>query len=225
MIEVIPVLDIMNGLVVHAYAGRRDEYKPLKNSSVIEKPDPYLALRTFKEMGFRTVYIADLDAIMNRGENSRIINEAARLGFKVITDVGKKGLRLKDTDKIDYVIGTEYIEYPNEINSLDKRAISLDLFGNEVIFSNTRISLDNAIEHLARFEFKEILIIDLSRVGTERGVNKTIVSKLTRCIPGKIIVGGGVKNEEDVLELRDLGVIGVLVATAIHKGVIRRPLY
>lgn len=225
MIEIIPVLDIMNGLVVHAIAGRREEYKPLSESVLASTPDPSLILACLKNMNFTTVYIADLDAIMERGDNSSVINTAVALNFKVLADIGRRGLHLADSSKVIYVIGTEYVKYPGEVELLAGRAISLDMRGDEVLFSNTRRKIDDVIEEFKTVEFKKILAIDLSRVGTELGVNRDVVVKLAKNFPGKLIVGGGVRGENDVLYLKNLGVIGVLVATAIHKGAIRRPVY
>jgi len=225
LIEIIPVLDIMGGLVVHAVAGRRDEYKPLRGSVLADKPDPHLILTSLKNLGFKTVYIADLDAIMGRGDNSSVIYTATVLSFKVLADVGRRGLSLADTDRVTYVIGTEYMRYPNEIGLLIGRVVSLDMYGDEVLFSNTRRRVDEVIDYFKRVEFKKVLVIDLSRVGTGSGVNKTVISELVKYFPRKLIVGGGVREEGDVMYLRDVGVVGVLVATAIHKGVIRRPVY
>ena len=225
MIEVIPVLDIMSVFVVHAIAGRREEYKPLRRSVLSDKPDPYCILTSLKNMGFTSVYIADLDAIMERGDNSIVIQAALTLNFKVLADVGRRGLRLLDTDRIAYVIGTEYMEYPNEIDLLNGRVVSLDMYGDEVLFSNTRRRVDEVIDDFKRVEFKKLLVIDLSRVGTGSGVNKAVISELVKYFPGKLIVGGGVRGEGDVMYLRDVGVVGVLVATAIHKGVIYKPVY
>jgi len=225
LIEVIPVLDIMSGLVVHAIAGRREEYKPLRRSVLSDKPDPYCILTSLKNMGFTSVYIADLDAIMERGDNSIVIQAALTLNFKVLADVGRRGLRLLDTDKIAYVIGTEYTKYPDEIGLLTGRVISLDMYGDEVVFSNIRKKLSELFDILKTIEFKKILVIDLSRVGTETGINRVVISELAKIFPGKLIVGGGVRDENDIVYLKNLGVVGVLVATAIHKGVIYKPVY
>lgn len=223
--EVIPVLDIMNGLVVHAIAGHREKYRPIENSVISDNPYPSSILSGLKNLGFTTVYIADLDAIMKRGDNTDVINMAERLNFKVLADIGRRGLNLLDKDKVVYVIGTEYIEYPIELKLLENRAISIDMYGDHVLFSNTRVKINEVLKDLRSIEYKKVLAIDLSRVGTELGVNKSIASKLTEYFPGKVIVGGGVKNEYDILELKNLGVTGVLVATAIHRGIIRKPTY
>jgi len=225
LIEIIPVLDIMNGLVVHAVAGRREEYKPIKDSVLSDKPHPYPILSSLKSMGFTSVYIADLDAIRGRGDNSGVIRTAVALNFKVLADVGRKGLSLADTSDVTYIVGTEYVEYPGEVRLLNGRAVSLDMRGDEVMFSNTYVKVDDILEIFKVMELKKILVIDLSRIGTESGVNRVVASKLAEHFPGKLIVGGGVRSEDDVLYLKSLGVAGVLVATAIHKGVVRRPLY
>ena len=39
-VKVIPVIDIMNGLVVHAIEGKRDAYKPIENSVISSSPNP-----------------------------------------------------------------------------------------------------------------------------------------------------------------------------------------
>jgi len=182
-------------------------------------------LNGLKNIGFRTVYIADLDAIMSRGSNKHVIDIAIKMGFKVFADIGRKGLEYSDEDKLIHVIGTEYILYPNEIKSLSNRVISLDMYNDLVIFRNTRKRLDNVLTQIKKLNLKKILVIDLSRVGTELGVNKTIISKVVKYFPRKVIVGGGIRNEKDVIELKNIGVIGVLIATAIHKGIIQRPRY
>lgn len=225
MVEVIPVLDIRDGLVVHAVAGRRDEYKPFKDSVLSNVPNPYFILRRLKELGFMSVYIADLDAIMERGDNSNVIHTAVVLNFRVLADVGRKGLSLSDTSKVTYVIGTEYLEYPFEVRHISGRAISLDMRGMDVTFSNIRVNVEKVLELLRAEQLKKILVIDLTRVGTESGLNKEVISRLAEIFPGKLIVGGGVRDENDLLYLKSLGVAGVLIATAIHRGLICKPLY
>lgn len=225
MVEVIPVLDIMNGLVVRAIAGRREEYKPLESSILSRKPDPLSILNGLKNIGFRTIYIADLDAIMDREDNRYVIDLAMKMGFKIFADIGRRGLEFEDEERLVYVIGTEYMWYPHEIEILNNRVISLDMYDDLVTFRNTRKNLDDVLARIKQLNLKKILVIDLSRVGTELGVNKAIVSKVVEYFPGKVIVGGGIRSERDIIELKNMGVVGVLVATAIHKGIVQKPEY
>ncbi len=55
MINIIPVVDVMNGLVVHAIAGKRERYKPLTNSVICTSPKPRDVLEGLYSLGFREV--------------------------------------------------------------------------------------------------------------------------------------------------------------------------
>src|SRR6266498_930292 len=63
--EIIPVLDLAGGVAVHARAGERARYQPVR--SVLSPDcigDPLALLRAFRErLGAERCYLADLDAI------------------------------------------------------------------------------------------------------------------------------------------------------------------
>ncbi|MCS7095879.1 MAG: HisA/HisF-related TIM barrel protein, partial [Nitrososphaerota archaeon] len=61
--KIIPVIDVLGGLAVHAVKGERRRYRPVK-SVLCSSADPLEVAEAFKELGFREVYLADLDAIM-----------------------------------------------------------------------------------------------------------------------------------------------------------------
>ena len=63
-LKVIPVIDILNGVAVHAIRGERSNYKPLQ-SSLFKSADPVDVAGVFKTLGFRELYVADLDAIID----------------------------------------------------------------------------------------------------------------------------------------------------------------
>src|SRR5262245_36899970 len=66
--RVIPVIDLMNGVVVRGVAGRREEYRPIR-SKLVADSQPSSAARAFaEEFGFDTAYVADLDAIQFQGD-------------------------------------------------------------------------------------------------------------------------------------------------------------
>jgi phosphoribosylformimino-5-aminoimidazole carboxamide ribotide isomerase len=47
--EIIPVMDILNGIVVHAVRGEREKYKPIK-SILSASPDPVEIANAFKKI-------------------------------------------------------------------------------------------------------------------------------------------------------------------------------
>lgn len=64
--RVIPVIDVMGGVVVRAVGGRREEYKPLV-SRLTDSTDPVEVARALLDVtGSDILYVADLDAITKR---------------------------------------------------------------------------------------------------------------------------------------------------------------
>ena len=64
--DVIPVIDIKNGQVVHAQGGRRDSYRPIRTPLSPTSAPADVAAGLLRLAPFRNLYIADLDAIEGR---------------------------------------------------------------------------------------------------------------------------------------------------------------
>ena len=69
--DAIAVIDIKDGAVVRAVAGERKKYKKVSSRILAEgRAEPIEAAAAFYEkLGIRNIYIADLDAIMGKGNN------------------------------------------------------------------------------------------------------------------------------------------------------------
>ena len=67
--QAIPVIDLMGGEVVRARMGDRASYRPLE-SPLSPTSDPIAVVRGLLSVyPFRTLYVADLDAIQRNGDN------------------------------------------------------------------------------------------------------------------------------------------------------------
>ncbi len=212
--EIIPVIDIMNNIAVHGQSGNREDYKPLK-TVLCDSSNPIDIVKKYKENGAEKVYIADLNAIMKNGNNFNIIKDIDL--YKIVdAGVGNK----KD------------MEYIKNLNICDKLIIGTETLDDLTILNNKDIilSLDFKNGKLLNYELKEILervnnhipliILDISSVGTQRGINKNLIKNIIDKTNNPIYIGGGIKNETDLKDAHDLGVNGVLVATAIHRGIL-----
>ncbi|WP_252901431.1 HisA/HisF-related TIM barrel protein [Vulcanisaeta sp. JCM 14467] len=224
-IMIIPVLDIMNGVVVHAIAGEREKYRPYTDSTLCNTPDPDCFLDKFREMGFRSIYIADLDSIIGRGSNQWVINHAIGMGFTVYADVGRAGISLQDSERLRHVIGTEYLLYPDELLLIKNRVASLDMEYNNVKFANSLVNIMKIAPALTSLTPNELLIINLKFVGTMKGINKHTIELVKQYYGGKLYVGGGLGSLDEIFDLKNYGIDGILVATLLHKGVVNRPYY
>ena len=220
--ELIPVIDLMDGLVVHARAGDRDRYRPLEHSRVSASPDPAAVIEGLLALHpFRTLYIADLDAIRKQGDHKAQIF-GLRQAFpqlRLWVDAGFSGecgcRRFLAAELGDLVLGSE--------SQADLRL--LDLFGND---PRLVLSLDFQGERplgaTALFESPErwperVIAMTLARVGSGGGPDLDRLRAIRRVAPGKrLYAAGGVRGADDLHALSALGCAGALVASALHDG-------
>jgi phosphoribosylformimino-5-aminoimidazole carboxamide ribotide isomerase len=230
-LKVIPVIDVLNGIVVHAVRGKRQEYQPLQ-SILCTSVEPLEVAKTFKTLGFGELYIADLDAITCGSVNfqafKRIVKETK---LKLMVDAGVTNLEtvrnLLDCGVSKVIIGTETLSSKNFVNEAvglfgSKRVIvSLDLKGDKVLGTFGFTNIKNATYLLREFNemgVSGVIVLDLTRVGSCEGVNVVFLKEALDVLSIDVYVGGGVRDINDLVELKELGVSGVLVATALHSG-------
>ena len=100
--------------------------------------------------------------------------------------------------------------------------LSVDLRGGGLISPDPELAGREpaAAAPLARaLGVRELLVIDLARVGSGSGPQLEAVAELAAALPGvAIYAGGGVRDDDDLRALASAGATGALVATALHEG-------
>ena len=229
--KVVPVIDILNGKVVHAVRGKRRDYQPLK-SVLCDSSDPLEVAETFKTLGFSELYVADLDAIIDCSEDFQVFKRISdKTDLKLIVDAGvtskDRARSLLSSGVSSLVIGTETLGTMSFVDEAVKAfgsarvVVSLDLRGDKVLVKPGFDGCTDPLSLLIEFEdlgVLRVIVLDLARVGSGEGVNIDFLKKVFEDVKMNVYVGGGVRNIWDLVELRNLGVSGVLVATALHTG-------
>jgi phosphoribosylformimino-5-aminoimidazole carboxamide ribotide isomerase len=68
---------------------------------------------------------------------------------------------------------------------------------------------------------REVIVLDLARVGSGAGPDFALVRELCARFPKlELLAGGGVRDVADLRALAEAGAAGALVATALHSGAI-----
>lgn len=219
MMKLIPVIDLKNGVVVHAQQGRRERYQPIK-SVLTQTADIYSVLQGFLTLhAFDTFYIADLNAITGQGSHAELIQNVLRdfpnLNFWV--DAGYQKSKCFSENYLP-VLGSECFNDANvvELADFEQRFIlSLDFgakgekLGAQELFTQTALWSEN------------VIVMTLNRVGSSKGAAVDLLTQFKRAYPHtNFIAAGGVRNSEDLQELEKLGIKQVLVASALHSGAI-----
>lgn len=227
MFRIIFVLDIFNRTVVHAQGGNRSEYKPIHFSShICDTSDAVKIVDTVKPA---EVYIADLNLLENIGKREKNFDiiQAVAEKTKLMLDPGITSVSdAEDVMEIvqSIVLGTETASldtikqvsslYPGRVN------VSIDKKNAKILTSDPSIPDDpfEIVELLNNYDLEDIIILDLDRVGTASGVDSQFLSKIVSISEHNVLLGGGVRNVEDIKALEEIGIKGALVATALHNG-------
>ncbi len=234
--DVIPVLDIRRGQAVHAVAGRRAHYQPLR-SILHPTSDPVELARSLHDtLTLRALYVADLDAIEGGRPQLAIYRRLTDLAPQVWIDAGIRDvlsagpLLTLDRAGITIVVGLETIGGPQELAAvLDRAGAERVVFSLDLDDGHPRAADPDAWSTADSFEISRraieqgvcrLLILDLSRVGTGRGTGtEDLMIRLRAAYPAvDVFAGGGISRIEEIARIRDSGSRGVLVGSALHDG-------
>jgi len=233
--RIIPVIDLLGGQAVHAVKGERKNYRPIK-SVLCDKPDPVAIAVAFRDkLGLKEIYIADLDAIQSNGgdiHRKTIETLAGREKIDILLDAAVSDVESARSwlnlgvHKI--VIGSETLDEWDAIESFpakiaaDRLAFSLDMRAGRILSRCPALAALSAMEALERLHatgWRELILLDLQRVGSETGADAPLAARVRKAFPDlALLIGGGIANPEELADLRDQGIAGALIATALHRG-------
>ena len=215
--EIIPVIDIYQNQVVHAVKGQRQNYHPLQ-TSLCNSHSPEDIVQAFIDTyPFKTIYIADLDAIQGHTNNEQLIeqllNKFQSISFWVDQGITST-IELEIQSRRQNVIGSETNISPETLNELitlsPEIILSLD-------FHTKNFLGDPDLLQKINLWSERIIIMSLAHVGSNNGPDYKLISDMQKTAGNrKLYVAGGVRYEDDLHVLSDMGIDGVLIATALH---------
>jgi phosphoribosylformimino-5-aminoimidazole carboxamide ribotide isomerase len=242
--QIVPVIDVYRTQAVRGIGGRRDEYRPVQ-SRLIASTDPLEVALAFREhFGLTMLYVADLDAIVDRRPHLELYRSLARAGFQTWVDAGVHSVAeaevVAEWDADTVILGLESCPSLSLLEEFycptatgriraretDRLLFSLDL-RNGVPITPPEWPAMTALDIVAKAVdagFRRLLVLDLKDVGTNTGGG---TDELLRQIRARwpqitLVAGGGVRGVDDLRRLSDLGVDAVLLASALHDGRLTR---
>jgi phosphoribosylformimino-5-aminoimidazole carboxamide ribotide isomerase len=224
-VRIIPVIDLLEGVVVHAKQGQRKHYQPIV-SSLTASSKPLDIVKAFREIyPFETLYIADLNAIQRLHSSTQshqaVIAEIQHAfpELHIWLDAGIRNTidaQPWQSLNISHVLGTESLESLTDYLTLidafpDKIVLSLDFMpsgykGLEAFIQNNQ------------YWPKDVIVMTLNHVGMQQGIASSTLAQIMQLTHQHCLyAAGGVRNLTDIAQLACLGVHGALVATALHQ--------
>lgn len=221
--QIIPVIDLLNGVVVHAKKGERQYYQAIqstltKSCQALDIVSALLELHPFEQL-----YIADLNAIQklekNYTTNYNVIASIAHQfpKLKLWIDAGISSQNALDSwqaPNFKLVLGSEnflQLEDFLALNTPPNIALSLD-------FLPLGYQGPPELLNSSAYWPKDVIVMSLNHVGTNQGVNTPLLTAiLQQSTTHNIYIAGGVRNINDLIMLKSIGVSGALIATSLHQ--------
>lgn len=218
-LDILPVIDLLNGQAVHARLGVRARYQPVVRGDGLDGSPEAVLADYLAQAPFSTVYLADLDALSGQAP------QWARIGAllesfeapKFWVDAGLHPVPEAYRGRVRSVLGTESLSRPLSGPLTEDCVLSLDFRGDQFL---GHPDLLNQSDWWPR----RLIVMDLARVGSLDGPPLDRISILRQAHPDRQwYAAGGVRNAADLRRLADLGIQGALVATALLEGRLKEP--
>jgi len=221
-----PAVDIREGRCVRLTQG---EF----NKETVYSDNPVEMALKWEKCGAQYLHVVDLDgARTGKAQNIAVVSEiAVKTGIPVQLGGGIRTIEMIETilsKGIERVIlGTSAVKDPE----LVKRAVKT--FENNVVIGIDakdglvaiegweKTSEFKAVDFAKKMEdlgVKTIIYTDISRDGMLTGPNLKAMEEMVKAVSIDIIASGGVGKIEDIKNLKEVGVSGVIVGRALYTG-------
>ena len=225
--NLIPVIDLMQGQVVRAQRGQRASYRPIVSTLCASAEPAAVARALATHCDARQLYVADLDALQGRAAQIGALREIVRAlpGVEIWLDAG-------------FVDAADATALQQQLGDNAERVVSV--FGSESLRSRQALescfeASPHAVLSLDRRDGRHldaagcwalpalwplrVIVMTLERVGADAGPDlDTLRSVQARAPKAALIGAGGIRDAADLDRARAAGAAAWLVASALHDG-------
>ena len=224
--DVIPAIDLRDGKCVRLIQGQYDR-------QITYKDDPAEQAREFAADGAQWLHVVDLDgAKAGKPVNTESIAAIAKLGLLKV-EVGG-GLRdeasirqLLDMGVTRVIIGTKAVsdfEWFSEMAEKFAGRVVLGLDARGAMVA-THGWLEDSNQTLLEFAAQAdklplaaIIYTDIAKDGMLTGPNIERTQELVQAVDTPVVASGGVKEADDIRNLKPIGVAAVIAGRSLYEG-------
>ncbi len=224
--NLVPVVDLMQGQVVRAQRGQRASYRPIVSALCAGADPATVAHALAMHCAARQLYVADLDALQGQAAQISALRDILRAlpeaelwldaGFADAAAAAALREQLgNDAERVVCVFGSESLRSRQALQGLASSpgaVLSLDRRDGR--------PLDPAgCWELPALWPARVIVMTLERVGADVGPDLETLRSVQACAPGASLIGaGGIRDADDLERARAAGASAWLVASALHDG-------
>lgn len=226
--KILPAIDLKDGLCVRLEKGDFSTTEQVAQ-------DPLETARGFESVGAEMIHVVDLDgALAGRRHNSEIVTRIVK-SVRCKIEMGGGIRNMKDMKTVErmgvhrMVIGSAAVSDPGFVEEAvaaygDRVAVGIDAKDGLVRTHGwVEDSGEDAVEFAKKMEglgIRTIIFTDIDTDGMLRGPSLDKLEALREALSCELIASGGVTNIEDIQQLKDLGMDGVIIGRAYYAGTI-----
>jgi phosphoribosylformimino-5-aminoimidazole carboxamide ribotide isomerase len=226
--KVFPAVDILDGRCVQLVQGKRE--------SATFFGEPLSCARRWLDEGADALHVINLDgAFGNAGSNVAMIRDLIRdtgagvqLGGGIRTWEDAQGWLDTGVERI--ILGTLAIKDPEIIRSLSREfggeriMAGVDAKGGQITIEGWQETAGDYLSWARKFEqlgAGSLLYTNIDVEGLEKGVHYPPIKALLEETTIPVTVAGGISGVKDIYGLREIGVHGAVLGSALYSGRIR----
>ncbi len=226
--DLIPAIDLIEGKCVRLTEGNY-------NTKVIYNEDPLEVAYSFQEIGLNRLHLVDLDgARLGQPQNLKVLE---KLASKTSMSIDFGG-GLKTTEQVNSVfnagasqiaVGSIAVKNPEEFSSwiakfgADKIILGADVKNEKIAvggwLETTDVWLIDFLKQNLDAGVKQVFVTDINHDGKLQGPAISLYRKVLEEIPElHLIASGGVASMNDLEQLLETGLKGVIIGKALYEG-------
>lgn len=229
--QIIAAIDLFRGQVVRLTRGQIA-------TAQVYSDDPAAVARRWQEQGADALHLVDLDAALGIGSNIPIImhllKEAAipvQLGGGIRSERAAREWLERGVARV--VLGTLALKDPACIERLvaafgpERIVVALDTSQKMVLTEGwtqaTSVTVEEALVRFQALGAQQFLVTAVERDGTLSGPDLRLYAHLGAISGIRVFASGGTRTINDILELKRIGIEGVVIGKALYAGWVSLP--
>ncbi|MDC0037717.1 1-(5-phosphoribosyl)-5-[(5-phosphoribosylamino)methylideneamino]imidazole-4-carboxamide isomerase [Alphaproteobacteria bacterium] len=225
----IPAIDLKDNKCVRLKKGREENL-------TIFNDDPINQAKFFEKNGCERIHIVDLDGAFGRADVNKQTILNIRKNTKVEIELGGGIRESQDLDfwankGIDFlIVGSLAVKNNTLIKEISKKFknkiyVALDVLQKDIMIKgwveSSKVSINQVLNDYEYSDIKGFILTDIERDGMLEGLNINLIKENILKTNKNIIVGGGLSNYDDLINLKKISssnLEGVIAGKSFYSG-------
>jgi len=228
-VKIFPAIDLKENKCVRLSKGE-------DNTSVVFNENPVEQAKYFEDQGCKRLHLVDLDSAFGRNNINNTTIQNIRNAISIPIQIGG-GIRSENIAKSYFDLGADFLIIGSyavinskEVQNLaenfkQKIYVALDVLNNKIMIKGwveeSHFTPEKIFQIYDKSNIKGYVFTDIEKDGMLTGLNHKMISANVSLTHKKFIVGGGLKNNLDLEELRNIkseNLEGVIAGKSFYVG-------